>query len=179
MSDTRPDQTEEILSYEISDEALESAAGTKRAARYTLYYCTALDLCPVPSHCALNSATHLLACRNKMGMDRASTSLNQGSAKMAGASEAADAEQIRLVEAQILECNLPEARVFLREDADVGEIDPSDGTRSITGIVSLGVIEDGSKKPAVHVEFRTLGNDFPTNLDIDLMDVMSINCGQS
>ena len=61
MSDTRPDQTEEILSYEISDEALESAAGTKRAARYTLYYCTALDLCPVPSHCALNSATHLLA----------------------------------------------------------------------------------------------------------------------
>jgi hypothetical protein len=96
-----------------------------------------------------------------MGMDRASTSLNQGSAKMAGASEAADAEQIRLVEAQILECNLPEARVFLREDADVGEIDPSDGTRSITGIVSLGVIEaeDGSKKPAVHGEFRTLGND--------------------
>ena len=45
-----PDQTEEILSYEISDEALESAAGTKRAAHYTLYYCTALDLCPVPSH---------------------------------------------------------------------------------------------------------------------------------
>ena len=66
---------------------------------------------------------------------------------MAGASEAADAEQIRLVETQILECNLQEARVFLREDADVGEIDPSDGTRSITGIVSLGVIEDedGSK----------------------------------
>ena len=31
MSDTRPDQTEEILSYEMSDEALESAAGTKRA----------------------------------------------------------------------------------------------------------------------------------------------------
>ncbi|MFZ1065320.1 MAG: hypothetical protein WAN42_07415 [Pseudolabrys sp.] len=27
MSDTRPDQTEEILSYEMSDEALESAAG--------------------------------------------------------------------------------------------------------------------------------------------------------
>jgi hypothetical protein len=48
MSDTRPDQTEEILSYEISDEALESAAGTKRAARCTLYYCTALDLCPGP-----------------------------------------------------------------------------------------------------------------------------------
>ena len=48
MSDTRPDQTEEILSYEMSDEALESAAGTKRAANYTFYYCTALDLCPGP-----------------------------------------------------------------------------------------------------------------------------------
>ena len=53
MSDTRPDQTEEILSYEMSDEALESAAGTKRAANYTLYYCTALISAPVPSHCAL------------------------------------------------------------------------------------------------------------------------------
>ena len=48
MSNTRLDQAEEILSYEISDEALESAAGTKRAAHYTLYYCTALDLCPGP-----------------------------------------------------------------------------------------------------------------------------------
>ena len=48
MSDTRPDQTEEILSYEISDEELETAAGIKRAANYTLYYCTALDLCPGP-----------------------------------------------------------------------------------------------------------------------------------
>ena len=35
MSDTRLDQAEEILSYEISDEALESAAGIKRAANYT------------------------------------------------------------------------------------------------------------------------------------------------
>ena len=43
-----PDQAEEILSYEISDEALESAAGNKRAATYTLFYCTALDLCPGP-----------------------------------------------------------------------------------------------------------------------------------
>jgi hypothetical protein len=48
MSDTRLEQTEEILSYEISDEALEGAAGTKRAASYTLFYCTALDLCPGP-----------------------------------------------------------------------------------------------------------------------------------
>ena len=42
------DQTKEILSCEISDEALESAAGINRAANYTLYYCTALDLCPGP-----------------------------------------------------------------------------------------------------------------------------------
>jgi hypothetical protein len=48
MSDTRLDQTEEILFYEISDEVLESAAGAKPAANYTLFYCTALDLCPGP-----------------------------------------------------------------------------------------------------------------------------------
>ena len=42
----RPGQ--EILSYEISDEALEGAARTKQAANYTLFYCTALDLCPGP-----------------------------------------------------------------------------------------------------------------------------------
>jgi len=47
-SDTTVDQIKEILSYEISDEVLESAAGTKQAANYTLYYCTALDLCPGP-----------------------------------------------------------------------------------------------------------------------------------
>ena len=48
MSDTTIDQTQEILFYEISDEALESAAAGKRAANYTLFYCTALDLCPGP-----------------------------------------------------------------------------------------------------------------------------------
>jgi hypothetical protein len=48
MRDTRLDQTEEILFYEISDEVLESAAGTKQAANYTLFYCTGLDLCPGP-----------------------------------------------------------------------------------------------------------------------------------
>ena len=48
MTDTRFDQAEEILSYEVSDEALESAAGNKQAANYTLFYCTALDLCPGP-----------------------------------------------------------------------------------------------------------------------------------
>ena len=54
MSDTttigldRPE--EEILTYEVSDEALETAAGTgtAKAANYTLYYCTALHLCPGP-----------------------------------------------------------------------------------------------------------------------------------
>ena len=53
MSDTvfGLDQTEErMLAYEVSDEALESAAGTAsvKAANYTLYFCTALDLCPSP-----------------------------------------------------------------------------------------------------------------------------------
>ena len=40
----------EIFSYEVSDEALEAAAGAgnKMAASYTLFYCTALDLCPGP-----------------------------------------------------------------------------------------------------------------------------------
>jgi hypothetical protein len=48
MGDTTIDQTEKSLSCEISDEALESAAGTKQLANYTLFYCTALDLCPGP-----------------------------------------------------------------------------------------------------------------------------------
>jgi hypothetical protein len=53
MSDTttigleRPE--EEILTYEVSDEALETAAGTgsKQAGNYTLLYCTYLHMCPV------------------------------------------------------------------------------------------------------------------------------------
>ena len=48
MSDTRLDQAEEILTYEMSDEALEGAAGSRQAGNYTLYFCTALDLCPGP-----------------------------------------------------------------------------------------------------------------------------------
>jgi len=50
MSDIALDQTEEILAYEVSDEALETAAGTgnELAGHYTLYYCTALNLCPGP-----------------------------------------------------------------------------------------------------------------------------------
>jgi hypothetical protein len=41
---------EEMLTSEVSDEALENAAGTRRekAGNYTLFYCTALDLCPGP-----------------------------------------------------------------------------------------------------------------------------------
>ena len=41
---------EEMLTYEVSDEALESATGTgnEKAGNYTLYFCTALDLGPGP-----------------------------------------------------------------------------------------------------------------------------------
>ena len=40
---------EEILTYKVSDEALETAAGTgsKQAGNYTLYFCTYLNICPV------------------------------------------------------------------------------------------------------------------------------------
>ena len=40
-----PDETEEMLGCEVSDEALETAACTSRefAVRYTLLYCTAQD----------------------------------------------------------------------------------------------------------------------------------------
>jgi hypothetical protein len=51
MSDTtiRLDQIEEeILAYEVSDEALETAAGTgkEKAGHYTLGFCTGLTACP-------------------------------------------------------------------------------------------------------------------------------------
>ena len=39
---------EEIFAHQISDEALEMAAGCETAANYTLYFCTSLDLCPGP-----------------------------------------------------------------------------------------------------------------------------------
>ena len=45
------DPTEQtILACEISDEALETAAGSLSGIQgaYTLYFCTALDLCPGP-----------------------------------------------------------------------------------------------------------------------------------
>jgi hypothetical protein len=52
MSDTsiELDQTEEeMLAHEVSDEALETAAGTgsEKAGNYTLIYCTFLYICPV------------------------------------------------------------------------------------------------------------------------------------
>jgi hypothetical protein len=50
MSDTENefDRAGDILTCEVSDEALELAAGDERAGHYTLYFCTALDLCPGP-----------------------------------------------------------------------------------------------------------------------------------
>ena len=44
------DRTEEILTYQVSDEVLELAAGTgnEPAGLYTLHYCTFLGLCPSP-----------------------------------------------------------------------------------------------------------------------------------
>jgi hypothetical protein len=37
---------EEILAYEVSDEALETAAGKEKNANFTLGACTALSVCP-------------------------------------------------------------------------------------------------------------------------------------
>lgn len=51
MNKVMEDRNEEdLLSYEISDDALESMAHTPtdRAGNYTLYFCTQLDLCPGP-----------------------------------------------------------------------------------------------------------------------------------
>lgn len=49
MNDTTIDQIEEeILSYEVSDEALEVAAGSvkDKAGSFTLAFCSGLDTCP-------------------------------------------------------------------------------------------------------------------------------------
>jgi hypothetical protein len=50
MSDTRLDPTEEaIFACEVSDDALEIAAGTgSNAGSVTFFFCTALDHCPGP-----------------------------------------------------------------------------------------------------------------------------------
>jgi hypothetical protein len=47
MNDNTIDLTEEeILTYEVSDEALETAAGTEKTANFTLGACTGLSVCP-------------------------------------------------------------------------------------------------------------------------------------
>jgi len=49
MIDTNIDQREEeILNYQVSDEALEAAAGTMKdkAGAFTLAFCSGLDTCP-------------------------------------------------------------------------------------------------------------------------------------
>jgi len=46
MNDTH--REEEILTFEVSDEALEAAAGTvkEKAGAFTLSFCSGLDTCP-------------------------------------------------------------------------------------------------------------------------------------
>ena len=39
---------QDILTREFSDETLEAAAGSPGGITYTLYWCTALALCPGP-----------------------------------------------------------------------------------------------------------------------------------
>lgn len=50
MSVIEPDQVEESFVFDVSDEALESAAGARNeiAVRYTLYACTSVDCALVP-----------------------------------------------------------------------------------------------------------------------------------
>jgi hypothetical protein len=45
MTDTTLKLEEEVLSFEVSDEALEAAAGQEKAG-YTLAYCSGLSVCP-------------------------------------------------------------------------------------------------------------------------------------
>jgi hypothetical protein len=46
---TRDQIEDEMIVYEGSDEMLEAAGSTdSKGANYTLFYCTALDLCPGP-----------------------------------------------------------------------------------------------------------------------------------
>jgi hypothetical protein len=42
------DQEQEILTYDVSDEALEAAAGSlkEKAGAFTLSFCSGLDTCP-------------------------------------------------------------------------------------------------------------------------------------
>jgi hypothetical protein len=42
------DQIAKEILYEVPDDTLENSANIGRAGNYTLYFCTALDLCPGP-----------------------------------------------------------------------------------------------------------------------------------
>jgi hypothetical protein len=47
MTDTNIEKNEEsLLTYEVSDEALETAVGSIIAGNYTLAACTGLSVCP-------------------------------------------------------------------------------------------------------------------------------------
>jgi hypothetical protein len=48
MTDNYIQREEEILSFEVSDEALEAAAGSvkEKAGAFTLAFCSGLDTCP-------------------------------------------------------------------------------------------------------------------------------------
>jgi hypothetical protein len=48
MTDNYIQREEEIFSFEVSDEALEAAAGSVRekAGAFTLAFCSGLDTCP-------------------------------------------------------------------------------------------------------------------------------------
>jgi hypothetical protein len=48
MTDKYIEREEEILSFEVSDEALEAAAGSvkEKAGAFTLAFCSGLDTCP-------------------------------------------------------------------------------------------------------------------------------------
>jgi hypothetical protein len=48
MTDKYIERDEEILSFEVSDEALEMAAGSvkEKAGAFTLAFCSGLDTCP-------------------------------------------------------------------------------------------------------------------------------------
>lgn len=48
MTDKYIQTEEEILSFEVSDEALEAAAGSvkEKAGAFTLAFCSGLDTCP-------------------------------------------------------------------------------------------------------------------------------------
>ena len=48
MTDKYIEREEQILSFEVSDEALEAAAGSvqEKAGAFTLAFCSGLDTCP-------------------------------------------------------------------------------------------------------------------------------------